>query len=174
MIHSIAYRPAPEGGDNPVEGAFIFTHGDYYYLFASYDYCCKGLASNYYVAVGRSKSITGPYQGRDGKSMMDGYGTAVIVERPWASTRWRGPGHCGLCMMVSAISSSITPTTRKTKQCPRYALRRSTGAPTAGLVLSSKGPPQAVRENLERAYELRPRRRDGPLRHENITDIEIR
>jgi len=27
---------------------------------------------------------------------MDGYGTSVIVERPWASTRWRGPGHCGL------------------------------------------------------------------------------
>lgn len=28
--------------------------------------------------------------------MIDGHGTAVIVERPWASTRWRGPGHCGL------------------------------------------------------------------------------
>ena len=23
-MYSIAYRPAPEGGDNPVEGAFIF------------------------------------------------------------------------------------------------------------------------------------------------------
>jgi arabinan endo-1,5-alpha-L-arabinosidase len=95
-IFSIAYRPAPEGGDNPIEGAFIFTHEDWYYLFASYDYCCKGLASNYYVAVGRSKDIRGPYRGRDGKSMMDGYGTAVLVERPWASTRWRGPGGCGL------------------------------------------------------------------------------
>ncbi|MGH8238085.1 MAG: arabinan endo-1,5-alpha-L-arabinosidase [Steroidobacteraceae bacterium] len=95
-IHSIAYRPAPEGGDNPIEGAFIFTHGDYHYLFASYDYCCRKLASNYYVAVGRSKSVLGPYVGRDGKSMMDGYGTSVIVERPWGSTRWRGPGHCGL------------------------------------------------------------------------------
>ncbi len=95
-IHSIAYRPAPEGGDNPIEGAFIFTHDQWYYLFASFDYCCKGLASNYYVAVGRSKSVLGPYLGRDGKAMMDGYGTALIVERPWASTRWRGPGHCGL------------------------------------------------------------------------------
>jgi arabinan endo-1,5-alpha-L-arabinosidase len=96
VIHSIAYRPAPEGGDNPIEGAFIFTHDGYYYLFASYDYCCKGLASNYYVAVGRSKSVTGPYLARDGKPMMDGYGTSVVIERPWASTRWRGPGHCGL------------------------------------------------------------------------------
>lgn len=95
-IHSIAYRPAPAGGDNPVEGAFIFTHAGWYYLFASYDYCCKGLASNYYVAVGRARDVRGPYVGRDGKPMMEGYGTAVIVERPWASTRWRGPGHCGL------------------------------------------------------------------------------
>ena len=95
-IYSLAYRPAPQGGDNPVEGAFIFAHGDWYYLFASYDYCCKGLASNYYVAVGRSCVVSGPYYGPDRKAMMDGYGTAVIVERPWGSTRWRGPGHCGL------------------------------------------------------------------------------
>jgi arabinan endo-1,5-alpha-L-arabinosidase len=95
-LTSLAYRPAPEGGDNPVEGAFIFSHGDQYYLFASYDYCCKGLASNYYVAVGRSRDVHGPYLGRDGKSMLDGYGTAVLIERPWGSTRWRGPGHCGL------------------------------------------------------------------------------
>jgi arabinan endo-1,5-alpha-L-arabinosidase len=95
-IYSIAYRPAPEGGDNPVEGAFIFQRNGWYYLFASYDYCCKKEMSNYYVAVGRCRKITGPYLGKDGKSMMDGYGAAVIVERPWGATRWRGPGHCGL------------------------------------------------------------------------------
>ncbi len=95
-IYSIAYRPAPTGGDNPVEGAFIFQHAGWHYLFASYDYCCKKEQSNYYVAVGRSHDIRGPYVGRDGRRMMDGYGDAVIVERPWASTRWRGPGHCGL------------------------------------------------------------------------------
>jgi arabinan endo-1,5-alpha-L-arabinosidase len=48
------------------------------------------------VAVGRAKNALGPYLGRDGKSMLDGYGTSVVIERPWASTRWRGPGHCGL------------------------------------------------------------------------------
>lgn len=95
-LHSIAYRPAPEGGDNPIEGAFIFPRDGWYYLFASYDYCCKRDQSNYYVAVGRSRAITGPYVGRDGRAMMDGYGTTVIAERPWASTNWRGPGHCGL------------------------------------------------------------------------------
>lgn len=95
-LHSIAYRPAPAGGDNPVEGAFILPRGDWYYLFASYDYCCKKEQSNYYVAVGRSRAIVGPYVGRDGKPMMDGYGTAVVAERPWGSTNWRGPGHCGV------------------------------------------------------------------------------
>lgn len=95
-LRSIAYRPAPTGGDNPIEGAFLFARGGWYYLFASYDYCCKGLQSNYYTAVGRSRDVGGPYLARDGKRMMDGYGTSVLVERPWASTRWRGPGHCGL------------------------------------------------------------------------------
>lgn len=95
-LHDIAYRPAPSGGDNPVEGAFILPRGGWYYLFASYDYCCKKEQSNYYVAVGRSRAITGPYVGRDGKAMMDGYGTGFLIERPWASTNWRGPGHCGL------------------------------------------------------------------------------
>jgi arabinan endo-1,5-alpha-L-arabinosidase len=95
-IHSIAYRPAPQGGDNPIEGVFIFTHADYHYLFASYDYCCKGLANNYYVAVGRSTHVLGPYAGRDVNARREGYGTSVIAERIRASTRWRGPGHCGL------------------------------------------------------------------------------
>jgi arabinan endo-1,5-alpha-L-arabinosidase len=93
---SIAYRPAPEGADNPIEGGFLFRHGDYYYLFAAYDYCCRKLASNYFVACGRSKSITGPYVDKDGKPMMEGHAKTVLIERPWGGTRWRGPGHCGL------------------------------------------------------------------------------
>lgn len=95
-LHSIAYRPAPSGGDNPVEGAFIVPRDGWYYLFASYDYCCKKEQSNYYVAVGRARAIVGPYVGKDGKPMMEGYGTGVVVERPWGSTNWRGPGHCGV------------------------------------------------------------------------------
>jgi len=95
-IWSLAYRPAPEGADNPIEGGFLFRHGAYYYLFASYDYCCRKLASNYFVACGRSKSITGPYVDKDGQPMMEGRAKTVLIERPWGGTRWRGPGHCGL------------------------------------------------------------------------------
>jgi arabinan endo-1,5-alpha-L-arabinosidase len=96
-LHSLAYRPpAAPGGDEPVEGTFLFPRKGWYYQFVSYDYCCRKEKSNYYVAVGRSRSITGPYLSRDGEPMMEGHGTELLVERPWGSTNWRGPGHCGL------------------------------------------------------------------------------
>ena len=96
-LHSLAYRPAvPPSPDNPVEGAFLFPRGGWYYLFVSYDYCCRKEKSNYYVAVGRARSVTGPFLSRDGKPMTRGHGTEVLIERPWGSTNWRGPGHCGL------------------------------------------------------------------------------
>lgn len=95
-LTSLAYHPAPAGADNPIEGGFLFRHGEHYYLFASFDYCCRKLASNYYVACGRSKEVTGPYVDRQGRPMMQGYGETVVIERPWGGTRWRGPGHCGL------------------------------------------------------------------------------
>ncbi|UZK67665.1 arabinan endo-1,5-alpha-L-arabinosidase [Sphingomonas sp. M1-B02] len=96
-IHPIAYRPpAAPGGDEPVEGAFLFPRDGYYYLFVSYDYCCRKEKSNYYVAVGRARSITGPYLSKEGEPILDGHGTVVLAETPWGSTNWRGPGHCGL------------------------------------------------------------------------------
>lgn len=95
-ILSVAYRPAPEGADNPIEGGFLFRHGDFVYLFASFDYCCRKLASNYYVAVARSRSVTGPFIDKQGRAIMQGYGKTVLIESPWGASRWRGPGHCGL------------------------------------------------------------------------------
>ncbi len=95
-IYSIAARPAPDGGDNAIEAAFIIKRNGFYYLFASYDHCCRMNFSDYYVAVGRSKKITGPYVDREGRSMMDGYATTVIAERPYLSHRFIAPGHCGI------------------------------------------------------------------------------
>ena len=40
-------------GTNAIEAPFIMKHGGYYYLFVSWDYCCRGIKSNYRVAVGR-------------------------------------------------------------------------------------------------------------------------
>ncbi|MFW2829371.1 arabinan endo-1,5-alpha-L-arabinosidase [Sphingomonas sp. ID0503] len=93
--HSIARRPAPAGGPAPVEAPFIVDHGGYYWLIASYDYCCKGAQSTYYTVIGRSKDITGPYLGKDGSSMMNGGGTILLRADLPEKERFRGPGHAG-------------------------------------------------------------------------------
>lgn len=76
-------------GDGAVEAPFIMRHGDYYYLFVSFDYCCRGLKSDYKVVVGRSKTVTGPYVDKDGKSMAQGGGSLVIQ----GNADYAGVGH---------------------------------------------------------------------------------
>lgn len=88
-VYSLDQRPAPRGAPDAVEGPFIFQRNGWYYLFASYDYCCKGAASSYYMVVGRSRDITGPYKGRDGSDMAKGLGTLLLR----GDMHWRGPGH---------------------------------------------------------------------------------
>lgn len=75
---TIARRYTDGRGNNPVEAPFIFRHGDYFYLFVSWDLCCKGMDSSYKVVVGRSKTVAGPYLDRDGRDMAEGGGTLVI------------------------------------------------------------------------------------------------
>ena len=78
--------------------AYVVFHDGYWWLFASYDYCCQGVKSNYRVVVGRSAAITGPYTDRSGQSMIsprdgralaDDPGTPVLAG--YGSTY--GPGH---------------------------------------------------------------------------------
>lgn len=71
-----------------VEAPFVFRHGSYYYLFVSWDLCCRGAKSTYRTMVGRSKSVTGPYVDREGMAMEKGGGSPVLV----GNTRWAGPG----------------------------------------------------------------------------------
>jgi arabinan endo-1,5-alpha-L-arabinosidase len=78
--------------DGAIEGAFIVRRGAYFYLFASFDYCCRGAESTYNVRVGRATAITGPYVDRAGKPMLQGGGTEILS----AYDRWRGPGHNGI------------------------------------------------------------------------------
>ena len=74
-----------------VEAPFILRHGDYYYLFVSWDYCCRGTKSNYRVAVGRSKTVDGPYLGPDGTDMRDG-GGKLFLEGD--KKNFEAAGHC--------------------------------------------------------------------------------
>lgn len=64
-----------EAGDNAVEAPFIIKHGKYYYLFVSFDYCCRGESSTYKTVYGRSKKIEGPYLDKEGNRMDKGGGT---------------------------------------------------------------------------------------------------
>ena len=73
--HTIAARKK----ENPaIEGPFIIKKDRYYYLFVSFDLCCRGAQSTYHVRVGRSESVKGPYVDKDGVPMTKGGGTLVI------------------------------------------------------------------------------------------------
>ncbi len=85
-LYSLARRTVNYGA---VEAPFIIHKGDFYYLFASFDFCCRGADSTYHVRVGRAETVTGPYVDQDGKDMLDGGGTQVT----FPTQRWRGPGH---------------------------------------------------------------------------------
>jgi arabinan endo-1,5-alpha-L-arabinosidase len=76
-------------------GLKIIQRAGNYYLFASFDFCCRGVDSSYYTVVGRSKDILGPYVDKDGKPMMEGGGTLVLAAQA-GDARWRGPGHIAI------------------------------------------------------------------------------
>jgi arabinan endo-1,5-alpha-L-arabinosidase len=76
-------------GEGAVEAPFIFKKNNFYYLFVSFDSCCKGLESTYKVAVGRSDKIQGPYLDKEGKRLDQGGGTIILQ----GDDSWAGVGH---------------------------------------------------------------------------------
>ncbi|MDE7407375.1 MAG: family 43 glycosylhydrolase [Muribaculaceae bacterium] len=89
---TIARRCQPGEGTNAIEAPFIFHHGDYYYLFVSFDYCCKGDKSTYKTVYGRSRHIDGPYVDQAGQPMLTGGGTLLFGPDDY----YFGIGHCAV------------------------------------------------------------------------------
>jgi arabinan endo-1,5-alpha-L-arabinosidase len=97
-LYSLASRVKPENAVpakpglpaswQAIEAPFIVHHGDFYYLFVSFDLCCRGTMSTYRTMVGRARKVTGPYLDAQGKLMLQGGGTEVLS----ANKRWLGPG----------------------------------------------------------------------------------
>jgi arabinan endo-1,5-alpha-L-arabinosidase len=81
--------PDSVAGDAAIEAPFIFRKEGYYYLFVSFDYCCRGEKSTYKMMVGRSAKIQGPYLDRDGVPMNLGGGSLVLE----GDKNWYGVGH---------------------------------------------------------------------------------
>jgi arabinan endo-1,5-alpha-L-arabinosidase len=98
QLYSLAKRVAPAMPEAPkpglpanwqaIEAPFIVRHGGYFYLFVSFDLCCRGTKSTYRTMVGRSKHVTGPYVDVDGKPMLEDGGTQILSP----NNRWIGPG----------------------------------------------------------------------------------
>jgi arabinan endo-1,5-alpha-L-arabinosidase len=72
-----------------IEAPFLFKKNGMYYLFVSWDRCCRGVNSNYKVVVGRSDKITGPYLDKTGQDMKFGGGSLVLG----GNMAWPGVGH---------------------------------------------------------------------------------
>jgi len=92
-LYSLASRPRTKELPGAIEAPAIIRKNGFFYLFVSFDICCRGRESTYNIRVGRARRITGPYADRSGKPMMEGGGT-LLAEG--ARGRWRGPGHCAI------------------------------------------------------------------------------
>lgn len=86
--NSPAARPDLPPDWQAIEAPFIIRHGGYYYLFVSFDLCCRGTRSTYKVKVGRSRHVTGPYVDAAGKAMLQSGGTLLLR----GNGLWAGPG----------------------------------------------------------------------------------
>ena len=84
-VTGIAARPNNGGA---LEGPFMIRRCGYYYLFTSWDTCCKGASSTYNMRVVRGTSVTGPFADQAGTAAMQGGGTLIAK----GDATWAGPG----------------------------------------------------------------------------------
>lgn len=76
-------------GEGAVEAPFIFRKNGLFYLFVSFDFCCRGAESTYKIVVGRSDKVQGPYHDAAGNRLDQGGGTLVLK----GNERYPGVGH---------------------------------------------------------------------------------
>ncbi|GCE77519.1 arabinan endo-1,5-alpha-L-arabinosidase [Cellulomonas biazotea] len=67
------------GAPNPIEAPYLVHRDGWYYLFFSRDFCCRGTDSTYNMAVGRSRTVTGPYLDRSGTDLVDDGGEPLLA-----------------------------------------------------------------------------------------------
>lgn len=94
--YTVAKRPRNFGtpdssaGNAAIEAPFMLKKNKYYYLFVSWDYCCRGEKSDYRVVVGRSEKATGPFLDKNGVDLAKNGGTLMVQGD---NKEWYGAGH---------------------------------------------------------------------------------
>lgn len=121
-VYALASRPAPTA----VEAPFVVRHGNFYYLFVSFDNCCQGANSTYNTVVGRSASPTGPYVDKAGKAMMDGGGTLVLASGQGTNARYVGRGHVAVLQESSGDHIVYHAYDRERNGAPTLQIQRLT------------------------------------------------
>jgi len=127
-VTGIAARPNNGGA---LEGPFMVRRCGYYYLFTSWDTCCKGADSTYNMRVVRGTSVTGPFTDKAGTAAMQGGGTLVAE----GDSTWAGPG--GQSVMIVGAKAYLV----------YHAYAKSNGTATlriADLVWDASGWPVPV------------------------------
>lgn len=94
-IYALAQRSSP----GAIEAPKMIERNGWFYLFASVDFCCRGVESTYSTVVGRAESPTGPFRDREGKSMNEGGGLVFLHRDLDPTGRWVGPGHPAILSM---------------------------------------------------------------------------
>ena len=72
---ALARRPEPP---HAMEAPCVLHRPPHYYLFVSFDFCCRGVNSTYRIVSGRAAHPAGPYRDEDGRPMLEGGGTPVL------------------------------------------------------------------------------------------------
>jgi arabinan endo-1,5-alpha-L-arabinosidase len=113
--YRLAARPVAPGA---IEAPFIRETGGWFYLYVSFDFCCRGAESTYRIMVGRSRQITGPYLDEKRVPMLDGGGTQLLA----SAGHEHGPG-----------GESVVPTTAGDRLV--FHFYDDNGTPTLGTRL---------------------------------------
>ncbi|GAA5835629.1 hypothetical protein JCM9279_004600 [Rhodotorula babjevae] len=71
---NLAARP----GAGVIEAPWLFERDGVFYLFTSWDVCCKGTKSTYHMRVATARSLEGPYLDSDGKPALEGHMTLLM------------------------------------------------------------------------------------------------
>ena len=94
-----------EAGENAIEAPFVIYNRGWYYLFVSWDYCCRGRNSTYKTVYGRSRNVEGPYLDKNGKDMAYGGGTLLVGP----DDKYYGVGHCSAYSVPYPMPTSEHP-----------------------------------------------------------------